>query len=70
MGAEKAFQSLKAPVKRIACADCPAPVSKPLEDAFFPSAATITAAALDLMGLDGPAIHENTMIPDDFTGPY
>jgi pyruvate/2-oxoglutarate/acetoin dehydrogenase E1 component len=43
--AEKAFDSLDAPVVRIAAADTPSPFSPPLEDAFLPNAEKVVEAA-------------------------
>lgn len=40
---------LKAPVKRVALPDCPAPASKPLEQAYYPRAADLVAAARQLL---------------------
>jgi pyruvate/2-oxoglutarate/acetoin dehydrogenase E1 component len=47
--AEKAFDSLDAPVVRLASADTPVPFSPPLEDAFLPNAAKVIAAARRLL---------------------
>lgn len=67
--AEKGFRFLKAPVKRIALANCPAPVSLKLEEAFYPKASTIAKAALSTLGYDpetvGAIDREST-----FKGPY
>jgi acetoin:2,6-dichlorophenolindophenol oxidoreductase subunit beta len=67
--AERAFSHLKAPVRRIAVANCPAPVSVPLEKAFYPTATTIAKAALAMLGK-----HTNTFgdidREDNFKGPY
>ncbi|MBU0507139.1 alpha-ketoacid dehydrogenase subunit beta [bacterium] len=41
---EKAFSSLKAPVKRIALPDIPAPASRTLEKAYYPMSADIITA--------------------------
>ena len=54
LAAEKAFHDLKAPVRRIALANCPAPVSQPLEKAFYPTATTIAKAALRCSGSTHP----------------
>ncbi len=69
LAAEQAFDSLKAPVRRICLADCPAPVSQPLEAAFYPSASTIAAAAMVMLGRDG-AIMDGIDREDGFKGPY
>ncbi len=47
--AEKAFDSLDAPVARIASADTPVPFSPPLEDAFLPNAAKVVEKARSLL---------------------
>ncbi len=67
--AEKAFQHLKAPVRRLTLADCPAPVSRPLEEALYPRASTIARLALRLLGADPAAIGAIDR-EDDFKGPY
>ncbi len=67
--AEQAFEYLKAPVRRISVADCPAPVSQPLEAAFYPSASTIAAAAMVMLGRDG-GIMDGIDREDGFKGPY
>jgi pyruvate/2-oxoglutarate/acetoin dehydrogenase E1 component len=67
---ENAFASLKAPVIRIGLADVPAPVSKPLEDAFYSDALDVARACLTLMG----RLDEDVSVPLDtgleFMGPY
>jgi pyruvate dehydrogenase E1 component beta subunit len=67
--AEKAFSSLKGPVRRLALPNCPAPVSLALEQAFYPKASTIARMALGLVGADPEAVR---MIDreDTFKGPY
>ena len=67
--AEQAFEHLKAPVRRISVADCPAPVSQPLEAAFYPRASTIAAAAMVMLGRDG-GIMDGIDREDGFKGPY
>jgi pyruvate dehydrogenase E1 component beta subunit len=67
--AEKGFSSLKVPVRRIALANCPAPVSQPLEKAFYPTASTIAKAAMAMLGReDGSLGHIDRA--DTFKGPY
>lgn len=66
---EKCFASLKAPVRRIANADCPAPVSQPLEKAFYPSATTIARAALAILGRYSTSFGSIDR-DDNFKGPY
>ncbi len=50
LAAEYAHDKLKCPVRRITLPDCPAPVSKPLEDEFYPTASTIVNAVHEMMG--------------------
>jgi pyruvate/2-oxoglutarate/acetoin dehydrogenase E1 component len=47
--AEKAFDYLDAPVKRVASLDVPTPYSPPLEAAWLPNAAKVVAAARELL---------------------
>lgn len=49
LAATDAFEYLKAPVRRVALPDLPAPMSKPLEHAFYPTAATLIAAVESMM---------------------
>jgi acetoin:2,6-dichlorophenolindophenol oxidoreductase subunit beta len=67
--AEKGFSSLKAPVRRIALANCPSPVSQPLEKAFYPTATTIARAALATLGRHTSAFGDIDR-QDNFKGPY
>ena len=69
LAAEKGFNYLKGPVRRISLADCPAPVSHPLEKAFYPSASTIANAALVMLGKKTVSV-EQLDIVDNFKGPY
>ena len=70
LAADQAFSALKAPVKRIGWAFSPCPVSKPLEDRFYPSGHTIIETALELLGrnmsYDKGQVKEET----PFLGPY
>ena len=67
--AEKGFSSLKSPARRIALANCPAPVSHSLEKVFYPSANTIAKAAMAMLGKDDGSLgHINR--DDTFKGPY
>jgi pyruvate dehydrogenase E1 component beta subunit len=45
---EELFSELKGPVRRVGAPTCPVPFSKPLEDAYIPSAARIEAVARSL----------------------
>ncbi len=67
--AEKGFHSLKAPVRRIALADCPAPVSLSLENVFYPKPSTIAKAVLQMMNKSSDRVGD--IDPEDtFKGPY
>lgn len=68
--AEKAFNSLKAPVKRIGLAACPAPVSKALEEEYYPSYKTIFLEACRLMHRKPDLSIIKDKIIDNFKGPY
>jgi pyruvate dehydrogenase E1 component beta subunit len=48
--AERAFDSLRKPIRRIATLDVPIPFSAPLEGFVEPTAAKIVAVAMDLVG--------------------
>ena len=69
LAAEKAFNHLKGPVRRINVANCPAPVSQPLEEAFYPTASTIARAALSMLGIQSNTFG-NIDREDNFKGPY
>ena len=47
--ADKAFEYLDAPVKRVASLDVPTPYSPPLEEFYLPNAAKVLAAARELL---------------------
>jgi pyruvate dehydrogenase E1 component beta subunit len=67
--AEKAFNHLKKPVRRLTVANCPSPVSQPLEKAFYPTATTIAQVAQFMLGrkMLGMATLDRE---DAFKGPY
>ncbi len=67
--AEDGFKFLRAPVKRIAWQDCPSPVSKSLEDVFYPNALTIAQEVLTMLGKQSASIKE-IVLEDNFKGPY
>lgn len=67
--AEKAFKYLKAPVVRIGLPDSPAPSSKVLEDAFYPSADSLQKTITKLLGRQDITTPLNSEI-DNFMGPY
>ncbi|MFH1645647.1 MAG: transketolase C-terminal domain-containing protein [Candidatus Omnitrophota bacterium] len=68
--AEKAFKSLKAPIKRIGVVDCPSPVSKSLEDDFYPTYKTIFLESCKLLNKKPDLELIKDPIIDSFTGPY
>ena len=47
--AEKGFEFLKKPVKRVACEDVPTPASYVLEEEFYPNVGDLVTAARELM---------------------
>lgn len=69
--AEKAFNHLKAPIKRIGLPECPCPVSKALEDEFYPDYQDIVSAAFELLNkeMSGITLRHPEKV-DTFTGPY
>lgn len=69
LAAERGFSSLRAPVRRISLANCPAPVSQPLEKAFYPTATTIAKASLAVLGRSQSRFG-NIDRDDTFKGPY
>jgi acetoin:2,6-dichlorophenolindophenol oxidoreductase subunit beta len=68
--AESAFDALKAPVRRLGLADVPAPVSKPLEEAFYSGASDIVKACLEILGNDDSEVELPTNVGPEFMGPY
>tara|TARA_B100002003_G_scaffold247857_1_gene280278 strand:- start:248 stop:1309 length:1062 start_codon:yes stop_codon:yes gene_type:complete len=70
MVVEEAFDCLKYPVKRIGMAECPSPVSKALEDIFYPSYKTIFSEACRMMKRKPSVKIMNNPIVDSFKGPY
>ena len=67
--AEKAFHDLKAPIKRVGWPECPAAVSKTLEDAFHPTYKNIIRAVLEILNKEQMSIPD-VEIKDTFVGPY
>lgn len=67
--ADKAFHDLKAPIKRIGWPECPAPVSKTLEEAFHPTHKNIIHAVLEILDKREISIPD-VEIKDTFVGPY
>jgi acetoin:2,6-dichlorophenolindophenol oxidoreductase subunit beta len=70
LAAEKAFADLRAPVRRVALANCPAPVSAKLEAAFYPKASTLAELALTMVGRKVPSRLAGIDAVDSFKGPY
>src|SRR5262249_39637550 len=70
VAAEQGWQYLRAPVRRVTPPDCPAPVSKTLEDAFHPGPAEIAEACLQLMNAPAAASRRLADVHANFQGPY
>ena len=70
IAAEKAGSICKAPVRRVTPPDCPAPVSRPLEDAFHPNPMTIAQACLDVLKAGTPLGAGVADVQATFAGPY
>ncbi len=69
--AQKAFYALKAPVMRVGWPFCPAPVSKALEDAFYPTQQSIIQAVYHMLGIDKVAgTAHAAAAKESFKGPY
>lgn len=68
--AERAFDALKAPPRRLTLPNCPAPVAHSLEEAFYPKASTIAALALEMLGRSVPSDIDAMDRSDSFNGPY
>jgi len=68
--AEQGIGYLKAPVRRVTPRDCPAPVSRPLEEAFYPSPNSIAQACLEVLRTDGVVARELADVQGAFVGPY
>jgi pyruvate dehydrogenase E1 component beta subunit len=67
--AEKGFKYLKDPVRRIALADCPAPVSHSLEKVFYPTASTLVKAVFLMLGKESEEF-SHVDLTENFKGPY
>jgi pyruvate/2-oxoglutarate/acetoin dehydrogenase E1 component len=67
---EKGWHHLRAPVKRVALPECPAPVSRPLEDAYHPTPASIAAACVALLEAQPVVQSAVTPVQMEFQGPY
>jgi pyruvate dehydrogenase E1 component beta subunit len=69
LAAGKGFSSLTMPVRRLGMAPITCPVSKPLEQAFYPSAKTIAAEAFSMIGRPFPDVPAPE-ISNAFKGPF
>lgn len=69
LAAEKGFHHLKSPARRMSVANCPAPVSMPLEAAFYPKASNIAKTVLAMLGKSSDKL-ANIDKEDNFKGPY
>jgi acetoin:2,6-dichlorophenolindophenol oxidoreductase subunit beta len=67
---EKGWEYLKAPVRRVTPPDCPAPVSRPLEEAFHPNPLTIAQTCLDLLKTEASVRRGVSDVQSSFAGPY
>jgi len=70
LAAEKAFGALKAPVRRMGMAPVVCPVSKPLENIFYPNAKTIAQTACEMLNRKFPAEKEVPLLTTKFKGPF
>ena len=68
--AEKAFEFLKAPIKRIALPECPCPVSSRLEEFFYKDYQDIVRECFQAVGKKMPANLLKKKEEDLFLGPY
>lgn len=69
LAAEKAFDALKQPVRRIGNEPVPCPVSKPLEHLFYPDARKIASVVCEMMNQDLPE-REVSVVTSKFKGPF
>ncbi len=69
IAAERAFDCLKQPVRRLGMQPTPCPVSKPLENAFYPSARTIAMEAFSMLGRAFPDVNV-PVLTSTFKGPF
>ena len=69
LAAEKAFDSLKQPVRRMGMQPVPCPVSKPLENAFYPNARSIAREIFKMLDREIPDVEVPALI-NNFKGPF
>ena len=70
MVSENAIGSLKKPIKRIGLPPCPSPVSKVLEDKFYPTYKDIFMESCKMLGKKPDMALIKDPIVDNFRGPY
>ncbi len=66
---EKAFGALKHPIRRIGNEQVPCPVSKPLENLFYPDLRRIVSLVCEMMNRDLPE-QEISLVAHKFKGPF
>lgn len=69
LAAEKAFDALKSPVRRMGNEHVPCPVSKPLEKVFYPDAKKIVTAVCEMLECVVPQ-GEIPVLTTKFKGPF
>jgi pyruvate/2-oxoglutarate/acetoin dehydrogenase E1 component len=69
LAAERAFFELRQPIRRIGMQPVTCPVSKPLENAFYPNAKSIASEIFAMLGRDLPDV-EVPMLTNNFKGPF
>ena len=69
LAAEKAFESLTQPVQRLGTAPVPCPVSKTLENEFYPNAKKIVSRVCEMMDREVPNV-EVPLLVSRFKGPF
>ncbi len=67
--AEKAFGALKYPIRRIGNEQVPCPISKPLENLFYPDVRKIVSTVCEMMNRDFPE-QEISLVTSKFKGPF
>ena len=67
--AEKAFFKLDQPIKRMGMQPVTCPVSKPLENAFYPNAKTISSMVFSMLDREIPDV-EVPVLTNNFKGPF
>lgn len=68
--AEKAFAQLKGPIRRVVWPPSPCPVSRVLEEAFYPTALDIAATVYTALGRKVTGSLQRKKEADSFVGPY